>query len=216
MTDIEQLRLIESIIERSPAIIFRWIIQEGWPVEFVSKNVTQLGYSQDDILSGKVSWPRITHPDDVPRLEKEVEGFLAAGLDSWSQTYRIRTADGLYHWMRDWNLLLRDIQGVPRRIQGIIIDITKEKTEEQQRERAQKELALALESVISGFVPICSYCKAIRDGAGNWTPIENYINQRHPVQFSHGCCPKCYKREVEDLEAPNPLLQATGQKPRRS
>jgi len=42
MADIEELELIESIVESSPAIIFRWIIQEGWPVEFVSKNVAQL------------------------------------------------------------------------------------------------------------------------------------------------------------------------------
>jgi hypothetical protein len=35
MTEFEELKLIESIVENSPAIIFRWIIQEGWPVEYV-------------------------------------------------------------------------------------------------------------------------------------------------------------------------------------
>jgi len=79
MDDFEELRLIESIVESSPVIIFRWIISEGWPVEYVSKNVSQLGYTQQDLLAGAVSWPGITHPDDEARLEREVKSFLEGG-----------------------------------------------------------------------------------------------------------------------------------------
>jgi PAS domain S-box-containing protein len=201
MTDIEELKLIESIVESSPAIIFRWIIQEGWPVDFVSKNISQLGYTQDDMLSGKVSWPGITHPDDEPRLQEEVEANLAKGADTWSQMYRIRAADGVYHWMRDWNMLLRDEQKVPRKIQGIIIDITKEKVEQQQRQQAQLELEQVLSKVISGFVPICAQCKAIRDDAGKWIPVEKFIIGKSQVQFSHGLCPVCLERFKENLDA---------------
>ena len=200
MSDIAHLKLIESIVERSPAIIFRWIIQEGWPVEYVSRNITQLGYSQEEMLSGKVSWPGITHPDDLPRLQKEVEDFLAKDTDSWSQTYRICTRGGMYRWMRDWNLMLRDEQGFPRKIQGIVIDITKEKTEEQQRENTQKALEKALAQIISGFFPICSRCKAIQDDAGNWTPVETFIGQKNPVNFSHGYCPECAGKILEGLD----------------
>ena len=181
MSNIKELQLIESIVEASPAIIFRWIIQEGWPVEYVSRNIEQLGYTQEEMISGKVSWPSITHPDDYPRLEEEVKGFLADGIEKWSQTYRIYARDGTYRWVQDWNLLLRDEQGVPRKIQGIIIDITKEKTVEQQREDTQKELEKALAKVISGFLPICAQCKAIRDNSGHWTPIENYIHHKSPI-----------------------------------
>jgi len=191
---------MESIIESSPAIVFRWIIQEDWPVEYVSRNIDQLGYSQEEMLAGKVSWPGITHPDDEPRLQKEVREFLANGTDTWSQTYRIRAADGTYRWMRDWNLLLRDDQGVPRRTQAIIIDITQEKNEEQQRQQAQKELDQALAKVISGFLPICACCKNIRDEAGNWIPIESYIAKRNPVILTHGACPRCSERVLDDLK----------------
>jgi len=201
MTDIEELKLIESIVESSPAIIFRWIIQEDWPVDFVSKNISQLGYTQDDMLSGKVSWPSITHPDDEPRLQAEVEAYLAKGADTWSQIYRIQAADGAYHWMRDWNMLLRDEQKVPRKIQGIIIDITQEKVEEQQRQQAQLELEQVLSKVISGFVPICAQCKAIRDDAGKWIPVEKFIIGKSQVQFSHGLCPVCLERFKENLDA---------------
>jgi len=200
MDDFEELRLIESIVESSPVIIFRWIISEGWPVEYVSKNVSQLGYTQQDLLAGAVSWPGITHPDDEARLEREVKGFLESGQDSWSQTYRIRMRDGAYRWMRDWNLLLRDQNDAPHRIQGIIIDITKEKSAEQQREDAQHQLAGAMARVISGFLPICAKCKAIRNEDGSWTPIERYIAEKSAVQFSHGYCPSCARLFFDDPE----------------
>lgn len=197
MSTFEHLLLVESIIEASPAIIFRWIIQESWPVEYVSKNIEQLGYTQEEMISGKISWPGITHPDDVPRLEKEVKDFLADGKDRWSQTYRLRAHDGSYRWMRDWNLLLRDDQGVPRKIQGIVMDITKEKSAEQQREDAQKELEKALAKVISGFLPICAQCKAIRDSAGNWIPIENYIFTRAPCNSHTDSVPNAQRSILE-------------------
>ena len=45
-----------------------------------------------------------------------------------------------------------------------------------------------------GLVPICSYCKSIRDDQDNWHPIEHYL-VRHPIaDFSHGICPECMKK----------------------
>jgi PAS domain S-box-containing protein len=209
MSNLEELHLLESIVEASPAIIFRWIIEEGWPVEYVSRNVEQLGYTQEEILSGQISWPGITHPDDVPRLEREVRGVVAHGPDRWSQTYRLRARDGAYRWIRDWNLLLRDDQGVPRKIQGIIMDMTKEKAAEEQRVDAERELEKALARVISGFLPICAQCKAIRDSAGKWISIEKYIFDKSQVQFSHGYCPECAKKVLSDLYRDSQHLRAT-------
>lgn len=187
-----ELRLIESIVESSPAIIFRWRIEAGWPVEYVSRNVAQLGYTRQDILSGRVSWPAITHPGDVPRLEQEIQTFLKKKIDRWSQTYRIRAKDGRYRWMRDWNLLLRGKKGVPRKIQGIILDVSAEKA-------AQARLENALEKVLSGFIPICAECKAIRDKAGRWQPVEQYLHRKSRARFTHGYCPRCAERVMKSL-----------------
>jgi GAF domain-containing protein len=44
-----------------------------------------------------------------------------------------------------------------------------------------------------GIVPICSNCKSIRDGQGNWHPIEDYLIKQPQADFSHGICPKCMK-----------------------
>jgi DNA-binding response OmpR family regulator len=47
---------------------------------------------------------------------------------------------------------------------------------------------------LEGFIPICSYCKKVRDDENYWDRIENYINARTGSQFSHGVCPDCYNR----------------------
>ena len=46
------------------------------------------------------------------------------------------------------------------------------------------------------FLPICSYCKKIRDDQNYWTQIESYINERTGTDFSHSVCPDCYTRVV--------------------
>ncbi|HKB89721.1 MAG TPA: response regulator [Opitutaceae bacterium] len=46
------------------------------------------------------------------------------------------------------------------------------------------------------FLPICSYCKKVRDDQNYWQQIEGYINARTGTDFSHSVCPDCYERVV--------------------
>jgi DNA-binding response OmpR family regulator len=50
---------------------------------------------------------------------------------------------------------------------------------------------------LEGLLPICAYCKRIRDEHDKWTSVELYIERRSHAQFSHGICPECYSRHVE-------------------
>ncbi len=62
-----------------------------------------------------------------------------------------------------------------------------------------KELQEALASVklLRGLLPICSYCKRIRDDMNYWQQVEKYISEHSEVLFSHGICPECYERFVQ-------------------
>ncbi|MBI5887835.1 MAG: hypothetical protein HZB82_03880 [Deltaproteobacteria bacterium] len=53
---------------------------------------------------------------------------------------------------------------------------------------------LTSHDTLSGLLPICSYCKRIRDNAGRWIKIETYIEQRSNAEFTHGICPDCEKK----------------------
>ena len=72
-------------------------------------------------------------------------------------------------------------------------DITARKTAEAERERLIGELQEALASVktLSGLVPICAWCKKIRDDRGYWNEVEVYVQSRSDATFSHGVCPAC-------------------------
>jgi phosphoserine phosphatase RsbU/P len=61
-----------------------------------------------------------------------------------------------------------------------------------------KELENALSKVkqLQGLLPICSYCKKIRDDQNYWNQVEEYVTQHTEVQFSHSICPECYEKYI--------------------
>lgn len=62
-----------------------------------------------------------------------------------------------------------------------------------------KELEIALTQVeqLEGYLPICSYCKKIRDDENYWQQVENYIEAHSKALFTHSICPDCYQKFVE-------------------
>jgi hypothetical protein len=68
------------------------------------------------------------------------------------------------------------------------------KRESEARFRAQAEvLSDALDRVktLRGMLPICAWCKKIRDDQGYWTQVEAYISRHSEAEFTHGICPAC-------------------------
>ena len=53
--------------------------------------------------------------------------------------------------------------------------------------------------VLEGLLPICSFCKRIRDEAGEWRQLEGYIASRSEARFSHTFCPECGRRHYPEL-----------------
>lgn len=53
--------------------------------------------------------------------------------------------------------------------------------------------------MLRGIVPICSFCKKIRDAEGNWSEVEAYVSKHSEAHFSHGFCPDCVKIHYGDL-----------------
>jgi len=49
---------------------------------------------------------------------------------------------------------------------------------------------------LEGLLPMCAYCKRIRDASEKWESIERYVEERSEAQFSHGYCPDCYEKYV--------------------
>jgi sigma-B regulation protein RsbU (phosphoserine phosphatase) len=63
---------------------------------------------------------------------------------------------------------------------------------------AELETALANVRQLQGLLPICAYCKRIRDDKNYWNQVETYLGEHADVQFSHGICPSCLDRVMND------------------
>jgi sigma-B regulation protein RsbU (phosphoserine phosphatase) len=62
----------------------------------------------------------------------------------------------------------------------------------------QLEEALTRVRQLQGLLPICAYCKRIRDDQNYWNQVETYLAEHTDVQFSHGICPSCFDRVIQD------------------
>lgn len=84
----------------------------------------------------------------------------------------------------------------------VMHDITALRKTTQESERLIVELqnALAQIKTLKGIVPICSYCKKIRDDTGYWQMVEKYIGEHTEASFSHGICPECYVKVLKEIE----------------
>lgn len=64
-----------------------------------------------------------------------------------------------------------------------------------QAERLEKRV-----TTLEGILPICSYCKKIRDERSDWKRLEEYIEERSAAEFSHGICPECFAKHRPDVD----------------
>jgi sigma-B regulation protein RsbU (phosphoserine phosphatase) len=62
---------------------------------------------------------------------------------------------------------------------------------------SELEAALVRVKQLQGLLPICSYCKKIRNDQNYWEQVEGYLTKNADVTFSHGICPECFKRFAE-------------------
>lgn len=69
--------------------------------------------------------------------------------------------------------------------------------------------ALAQVKQLSGLLPICFYCKRVRDDGQYWNQIEEYLSINSDLQLSHGVCEDCLPRQMAALGLSGPLPQVT-------
>lgn len=146
------------------------------------------------ILADVEAVHRVRDPDDRQRTltqNREVRG----GGQALSFENRYLCKDGSYRWLR-WNAAPDSTHRV---IYSVARDVTASKQAEEERERLVEELRAALAEVktLREILPICSYCRKVRDDGNYWHTVESYISRHTATRFSHGICPSCMATEVE-------------------
>jgi DNA-binding response OmpR family regulator len=77
---------------------------------------------------------------------------------------------------------------------------------------ANQKLSQAVQDnkTLRGLIPICSYCKQVRDDSGYWDQVEIYLAKHSGANFSHGICPRCYNEQIKGLKTPGPRETGDG------
>ena len=151
-----------------------------------------LGFSQEELQSKPMI--EFVHPEDRERTIDQNQRVRTGG-QAFSFENRYLCKNGSYKWL-PWNATPDLDHQV---IYSVARDITERKRTEEEREKLLRELQTALAEVkeLQKILPICSYCKDIRDDENYWQTVESYISHHTNSRFSHSICPTCYENVVE-------------------
>ncbi|MHB9025432.1 MAG: putative bifunctional diguanylate cyclase/phosphodiesterase [Armatimonadota bacterium] len=134
---------LEDIITRSPVVVCRWLASGEYPLEFVSRNITQFGYSPDELCTGAVSFFDLVDPRDHEHLRAEIEDAVSARVTEFVLEYRMLMKNDEERWVENRVVVRRDTdstdllhvvtsaQDVVTHLQGVIHDISERKRAEE-------------------------------------------------------------------------------------
>ena len=190
------------------------LIAEDDPVSRCFLEVTLVKWGYDVIVAcdGNQAWQALqSDPPSIAILD-----WMMPGIDGAEVCRRIRAAQSptpVYIIMLTAKTEKKDlVEGLDS---GADDYITKPFDRQELRARIgvgmriaqlQKNLAdrvVELEAVLSrvrqlqGLLPICSYCKRVRDDQNYWQQVDSYVSKHTEVEFSHSICPACYDRLVD-------------------
>jgi PAS domain S-box-containing protein len=179
------------LVERAPIMIWRSAItmecdyfNETW-LAFTGRSMEQ------EMGNG---WAEGVHPEDFESCLKIYTGSFAR-REIFEMEYRLRRFDGVYRWIFDRGAPCTDAEDNFKGYIGSCIDVTETI---EARDALKKAQDTEIEQ-LRNLLPICSYCKKIRNDSNYWEQIESYMSNHSNVLFTHGICPECSKKVMEEF-----------------
>ncbi|MEN9572652.1 MAG: hypothetical protein RL514_507 [Verrucomicrobiota bacterium] len=163
------------------------------PEDFIGKDDLEMGHPRELVLGDPAKGIRGYRADDREVFETgqpkviEAEPALVHGEQRILNTVKVP---------------LRDGEGRVCGLLGYVRDITEIKEASAERERliAKLQTALAEVKALSGLLPVCGWCKKVRNDSGYWDNVEVYLKQSSGVDITHGICPDCSKQVMVELD----------------
>lgn len=163
-----------------------------------TKALENLGYGREEFLEITVAdLHDDLSPSDIQKLfKKQILG----------RSMRIETVhkrkNGGYMPVEITSTLIR--VGDREVLQAFIRDITQRKKAEREKEALIEKLEKALEEIhtLQGILPICTFCKSVRDDKGYWEQVDTYLKDRTGARISHGLCPDCARKHYPEFYPP--------------
>ncbi len=130
-----ELQTERDMFVAGPTVVFRRGAADGFPIDFVSQNVSRFGYRPAELTAASTPFETLVHEDDRARFRREMDERRESGGDVLEIEYRIHDAHGEIVWLHEITRFLRDADGRVTAQQAYVVDITG-------RRRAESSLAL--------------------------------------------------------------------------
>jgi len=184
-----ELRL-RKMTEIVPDIFWRFTDLEGNITHITSSFERITGICAQVHIQQPGLWHHLIHPEDKKWFEASLSDPPGSRRE---REYRIMRPDGEIRWVSEKSFPINDDDGAMVESVDVVTDITEQTRARITRETLITELEKVLKKVntLSGLIPICSSCKKIRDDAGYWNKLEEYIMEHSDAHFTHGICPDC-------------------------
>jgi PAS domain S-box-containing protein/putative nucleotidyltransferase with HDIG domain len=147
----EKLRMATLVVENSPSVLFRCSPAAGWPIQYVSSNVSLWGYDAARMTAEATPLAGLAHPDDVEPLREALERHSVRNLERFNLEFRIRTQRGETRWLECRGYIGRDAGGRVLYYQGIATDITERKKAAEALERRERYFHKLIEGSSDAF-----------------------------------------------------------------
>ena len=137
---ISEALLLGALFNAGPVVVFRWRNEPGWPVEYVSPNVTKaFGFPLGALL--EKPYAPVVFPEDLEKVGAEVAEAVARGQNYFAQQYRMYDAEQQVRDVFDFTHVIRDAAGAVTHFHGYVFD----DGERVRAERARAELIAQLQ-----------------------------------------------------------------------
>ncbi len=201
---IENKQRYERLISTIPCALYDYIRYPDGRNRFIyfsSQCKIIFEHDPDRIIENSDLIWSMVHLEDLERLKREDFEANQTG-ELFQSEVRIILSTGRIKWIQLTSM--PSTQQVDSMViwSGVVLDITERKRVEEERNQLVLKLQLALTEIktLKGILPICSFCKKIRDDKGYWEQVEVYVKRHTQADFSHGICPECAKEHYPNFD----------------
>jgi len=198
----ENLKIQKVILDRSQEIAHLG----SWHLD-LRKNILTwsaeecriFGKDPKDFIQTYESFLDAVHPDDRAMVDKTYSDAIK-NKRPYECIHKVAHKDGRIRIVLEKSEDIVDEHGNTIYSFGFTQDITEQKEAEREREKLIEKLQQSINEIklLRDILPICSFCKNIRNDEGYYEQIENYFHRHSGVDFSHTICPKCLKEQYPE------------------
>lgn len=185
-----------GLAEAIDSVLF-WVLSAP-PVrfEYVNRAFEKVwGLKRADLLVDPGLWGGAIHEDDRAAVNECLEKLVSGAKDSFGAEFRVKRPDGTVRRLSGRAVRLGNSADGRAIVAGVAEDMTGRGATETPRV-AGEDILHSPEGgrLLTGLLPICAYCKKIKNDQGSWDNLEKFIRERSGAEFTHCICPECAER----------------------